>query len=75
MSSGKWTPKSWNTCAKCKNPVEGPGGDVEFFDGSEARCIGCNTVYVVVVFKDGSAELRVPREDEDLPDEDEADHG
>lgn len=48
-----WTPESWNTCPKCKSPIEKPGGDVEFHDGDEARCIGCKTVYMVSIAEDG----------------------
>ena len=40
---------SWNVCVKkdCRGPVEGPGGDVTFFDGGEAHCIECGREYMV----------------------------
>lgn len=49
---------SWNVCKtlKCRGPVEGDGGSVEFFDGSEAHCIECGRQYTVVV-NDGDAWL------------------
>lgn len=49
-----WDPNtSWNTCLACRGPVEGEGGSVEFFDGSEAWCIECDRAYLVHVAGDG----------------------
>ena len=41
----------WNTCVRrsCRGPVEGLDGSVEFFDGTEARCLTCDKRYVVIV--------------------------
>lgn len=52
-----WTPESWNTCARCAGPVEKAGGDVEFFDGDEAFCIECGTVFVVAIYEDGTGSV------------------
>jgi len=48
-----WTPESWNTCPKCKGPVEKTGGDVDFADGDEAKCTDCGTVLMVSIAEDG----------------------
>lgn len=53
MSNENWTPESWNTCPKCKGPVEKAGGDVDFADGDEAKCTNCGTVLMVSIAENG----------------------
>jgi len=63
---GEWNAKtSPNVCSRpsCRGPIEGPGGEVEFFDGGEAWCIECDTEYVAHVDGEGAGALFFTRAD------------
>lgn len=55
----------WNWCPQCAQPVDLPD---ECHDGSECRCHGCRTIYVVTEHEGGTWSLSI-QDEEDEPEE------